>query len=271
MLFYFFNVYICSTNRFWMKKALLTILIACSLSIVAFAQHWKTAPIELYGGLSGIQYFGDIGGTASKSSALGILDFKFANLRPGINLGARYQIAKPLYLRGSYNFGVLSASDKNSRNAGRDFAFNTIINQLAVGVDIHIIPESDENYYYSIMRIRGGFRHYRQPLSLYATLGAGALFFHVMPNETLAASPRFEKKWITLAVPVGVGIKYAIMPQISAGAELLLNYTTTDYLDGYTSPYSKFGDIYYSFNLKVNYKIQKTTRRHIGVPRRRAF
>lgn len=253
-------------------KKITTILFSILLfTTSSFAQQWRTAPIELFGGLSGIQYFGDIGGTARESSALGILDFRFKYLRPGIVVGGRYQIAKPVYLKASYNFGILSESDKSAKNMGRDFSFNTIINQLTLGADFYIIPESDENYYYSIMRIRGGIRHFRQPFSLYATVGVSPLFYYVMPNENLANHPNFKKNWITLAAPVGLGCKYAIMPQLSLGAEFLINLTTTDYLDGYTSDFSKYNDIYYALNIKVNYKIQRSKRRHIGVPRRRAF
>lgn len=254
-----------------MKKTTTILLSILLFTTSSFAQQWKTAPIEVFGGLSTIQYFGDIGGTARESSALGILDFKFQYLRPGIVLGGRYQIAKPFYLKASYNFGVLSASDKNSKNINRDFSFNSIINQLSLGAEFYIIPESDENYYYSIMRIRGGIRHFRQPFSLYATAGIAPLFYYVMPNEKLANHPNFKKKGITLAAPVGVGCKYAIMPQLSIGAEFLLNLTLTDNLDGYASDFSAHNDIYYALNIKANYKFQRTKRKHIGVPRRRAF
>jgi len=255
-----------------MKNAITTIIVLATLTFTGYSQQWKTAPLELYGGIANLHYFGDIGGASSESNALGLLDIKFSKIRPGLTLGARYQVMKPLNIRAWYTLGILTQADVNSKNETRNFAFRTIINEFAIGTEFYIIPESDENYYYSIMQIRGGLRHYRQPFSLYATVGAGGLLYNVTPKENLATSPRFnDSKSFTMIIPVGIGCKYAIMPKISLGAELLLRLTMTDYLDGYTSPFSEFNDIYYSLNIKVNYKIQKTRRRNVGLPRRRLF
>ncbi|MDD2277877.1 MAG: DUF6089 family protein [Bacteroidales bacterium] len=255
-----------------MKRIIATFIAVLSITGLSFSQQWKTAPLELYGGISNLLYFGDIGGASSESSLMGIKDFRFSKIRPGITLGARYQVMKPLTLRASYTLGVLTQSDLNSRNESRNFAFRTLINEFTIGAEFYIIPESDENYYYSIMQIRGGLRHYKQPFSLYATLGAGALLFNVTPKEDLVTSPRFnDTKSFTMVIPVGIGCKYAIMPKISIGAELLLRLTTTDFIDGYTSQFSESNDLYYSLNIKVNYKIQKSRRRNIGLPRRRLF
>lgn len=257
---------------FGMKKTILTILLTVVISTVSFSQQWKTAPLELFGGVSLHQYFGDIGGSPGESSYLGLLDFKFSMLRPGLNLGARYQIMKPLTLKVSYSFGVLSETDKNSRYHDRNFAFNTIINQIAVGAEFYLIPESDENYYYSIMQIRGGLRHYHKPFSLYTTLGVGGLFLNVTPRESLVHSPRFDNsRKFTLSIPMGVGAKYALIPKIQVGAEVLLHLTLTDHLDGYTTKFSTFNDIFYTANLTATYKIQQTRKRNVGLPRRRRF
>ncbi|HCX98895.1 MAG TPA: hypothetical protein DG754_02035 [Bacteroidales bacterium] len=255
-----------------MKKGILIFIAGVMLSGLGLSQSWKTAPLEFYGGISGLHYFGDIGGTASESSLLGIKDINFSKIRPGFTLGARYQIMKPLNLRVSYSLGTLSQSDLNSRNDNRNFAFKTLINEFTIGAEYYIIPESNENYHYSIMQVRGGLRHYRQPFSLYVTVNAGALLFNVTPQESLAVSPNFdESKSFAIALPLGIGFKYAIMPQISIGSELLLHLTTTNLLDGYDSQYSKFNDIFYSLNIKINYKIQKTKRRNVGIPRRKLF
>ncbi|MDD2197192.1 MAG: DUF6089 family protein [Bacteroidales bacterium] len=255
-----------------MKKGIFIFIAGVMLSGLGFSQHWRTAPLEFYGGISGFHYFGDIGGTSSESSFLGIKDINFSKIRPGFTLGVRYQIMKPLNLRASYSLGILTQSDLNSRNENRNFAFRTLINEFTIGAEFYLIPESEENYYYSIMQVRGGLRHYRQPLSLYVTINAGALMFNTTPKENLATSPNFDNsKSFAVVLPLGVGCKYAIMPKISIGAELLLHLTTTDLLDGYESQYSKFNDIFYSLNIKVNYKIQKSKNRRVGLPRRRLF
>ncbi|PKP36937.1 MAG: hypothetical protein CVT98_06780 [Bacteroidetes bacterium HGW-Bacteroidetes-15] len=255
-----------------MKKTLIPLIVFTLLSSFGYTQQWKLAPLELYGGIPTFHYFGDIGGSATESNLLGLKDITLRKLRPGINLGARYQIIKPLLIRGSYSFGFLAQSDINSRNEARNFAFSTIINEAYVSAELYIIPESDENYYYSIMQVRGGLRHFRQPLSLYVTLGAGGVHYRVTAKDALVGSSRFVgDKSFTMVVPFGIGIKYAIMPKVSLGAELIARYTMTDYLDGVTSDFSEFNDIYYSLNINVNYKIQKTRKKNIGLPRKRFF
>lgn len=255
-----------------MKKIALPILLIFTLSYAGLAQQWKLAPLELYGGIPSFQYFGDIGGSASESNLLGLKDISFTKIRPGLTLGGRYQIIKPLLVRASYSFGFLTQSDVNSRNEPRNFAFRTMINEVYAGVEFYLIPESDENYFYSIMQVRGGLRHFRQPLSLYVLLGAGGVQYSVTAKDDLVGSSRFVgDKSFTMVVPIGIGVKYAIMPKVSIGAELTARYTMTDYLDGLTSPYSEFNDVYYSLNINVNYKIQKTRKRNIGLPRKRFF
>lgn len=255
-----------------MKRIYYTIILAGLMSTSNFAQQWKSAPLELFGGISNFHYFGDIGGTASESNWGGLRDINLLKLRPGLHMGARYQIIKPITVKVNYDIGFLTQSDKNSKNDGRNLAFLTLVNEIALSGEFYIIPESDENYYYSIMQVRGGLRHFRQPFSLYVTLGAGGIYYQVWAREALVNHQNFvdDKSW-AMVVPIGIGVKYALFPSMSAGAELVGRFTTTDYLDGYTSNFSQHNDLYYTFVLKVNYKIQQTRKRHIGLPRRRFF
>jgi opacity protein-like surface antigen len=255
-----------------MKRFAIQIIALALLGSSVYAQQWKLAPLEIYGGLANLHYFGDIGGTAGESNMLGLKDINFSKIRPGLNFGARYQVMRELQVKGSYTLGVLTQSDLRSRNENRNYAFSTLINELTVSAEYYIIPESDENYYYSIMKVRGGFRHFRQPLSLYVSAGAGGVHFITKAKNALKTSTRFDDSHsLAIVIPVGLGVKYAIMPSISLGAELNLRYTTTDYLDGFSPSFSDFNDIYYSFDIKLNYKIQKTKKRNKGVPRRKLF
>lgn len=255
-----------------MKRIVFSLLLILTTALAALPQQWKLAPLEVYGGISSFQYFGDIGGSATESNLLGLKDISFTKIRPGLTAGGRYQVIKPLVIKASYSFGFLTQSDIGSRNEPRNFAFRTMINEAYVGAEFYLIPESDENYFYSIMQVRGGLRHYKQPLSLYVSLGAGGVYYNAEARDDLLTSSRFVgDKSFTMIVPVGIGVKYAIMPKISIGAELKARYTLTDYLDGVTSSFSKFNDIYYSLNINVNYKIQKSRKRNIGLPRKRFF
>jgi hypothetical protein len=239
-----------------MRKILFPILLSLLLANFSNAQSWKAAKLEVFGGVTAFQYFGDIGGAAGDVNLLGLLDIDLLATRPGVSLGARYHISKPIQLKAAYSFGILSKSDVNSRNEERNFAFSTMINELAIMGEYYLIPESDDNYYYNIMQVRGGLRHFRQPFSLYVTLGIGGFHYSVTPKDQLATSTRFsQSSSIGTFVPLGIGVKYAFLPKLSFGVELLGRLTSTNELDGYDSPYASYNDYYHSILFKVNYKI----------------
>ncbi len=248
-------------NLFRMKRLLVITAIILFNATLANAQAWKRAPLEVFGGISNFHYFGDIGGAPTQASWLGLRDINFKAIRPGLHLGARYQVAKTAQIKGSYSLGILTQTDANSINENRNFAFRTILHEFSVSGEYYLIPESDENYYYSIMQVRGGLRHFRQPLSLYLTGGVGGIYYAPTPLEDLEGSPRLtEGQSFAMVIPVGIGAKYVIMPKISLGAELVGRYTTSNNIDGFASEYGQHNDIYYSLIIKVNYKIQRAKR-----------
>ncbi len=237
------------------------LLISLLTANTSLAQSWRSAKLEVFGGITAFQYFGDIGGASGDVNFLGLLDIDLLSTRPGISLGARYHLSKPIQVKANFTSGIIAKSDANSRNENRGFAFRTLINEFSIMGEYYIIPESDENYFYNIMQVRGGLRHFRQPFSLYATFGFGGVHYNVTPKDNLASSPHFsQSSSLGFFVPVGLGFKYAIMPKISLGIELTGRLTNTNELDGYESPYGNYNDYYHSLLIKVNYKITTNKR-----------
>ena len=244
-----------------MKKNVLILSLFILFTGFSQAQNWKKAKLEVFGGISTYQYFGDIGGSASEINLLGLLDIDITSFRPGISLGARYQVAKPVQIKAAYAMGYLSKSDINSINEKREFGFHTSFHEVTIMGEYYIIPESDENYFYDIMQIRGGLKHFRQPFSLYVTAGIGGVYYNVTPKLKLDGHPKFSgDKSLGVLIPLGIGVKYAIMPKLSIGVEFIGRMTTSNTLDGYASPYGKYNDFYHSLLLKVNYKIYRKRR-----------
>jgi hypothetical protein len=64
-------------------------------------------------------------------------------------------------------------------------------------------------------------------------------------------------------IPLGLGAKMTLDPNLLIGVELAGRYALSDYLDGYTSQWSKRNDAYHTFSVTVNYRI-KTARN--GLP-----
>lgn len=240
-----------------MKRLVTSLILVLLLTELGQSQAWKSAKLEVYGGVTAFQYFGDIGGAAGDTKLLGLMDINLLKTRPGISLGVRYQISKPIQVKVAFTSGFITQSDKNSRNSLRDFAFFTNINELAIMGEYYLIPESDENYFYKIMQIRGGQSHLKQPFSVYLTFGIGGLLYNVTPKANLIGNPKFNPgNRIAAFVPVGGGVKYALLPQISIGVEIIGRLTSTNSLDGYASQLASYNDFYHSILFKLNYKIQ---------------
>lgn len=241
-----------------MKKYLLYTALALMLfSSSSMAQRWRIARLEISGGLTTLNYFGDIGGSASSSNFMGLGDISLSSTRPGINLGAQYRLGERFYLQGTYNFGFITQSDIGSKNEARNYAFSTMVNEVAVQGAYYIIRESDEPYFYSALQTRKGFVQYKQPVSVYAFAGVGGLSYKVTAKESFEGSPRFDDSGtFSIVIPAGVGIKYALFPRISFGAELGARYAFSDLIDGFQPSASKSNDVYYMVNFKLFYKIQ---------------
>jgi hypothetical protein len=237
-------------------KRLLVITIVLFISLSSFSQAWKVRRFEVWGGPSVFQFYGDIGGSASANNLYGLKDIKLNSTRPGFNIGASFRLEERIYLHGTNTFGILAASDKNSRNSSRGYAFSAIADELAIQGVFFLIKEN-QNYYYSIMKKRGGLNKINRPLSVYVFAGLGGLFYKTFPKDNLIGSPRFKSQSISLVAPVGLGAKLAFSPKVSYSLELGARYAFSDQLDGLNTQFSKFNDLYYIINFKVIYRLYK--------------
>ncbi|HNV51744.1 MAG TPA: DUF6089 family protein [Tenuifilaceae bacterium] len=237
-------------------KRILTLCLILSIAYSSSSQTWKRHRLEVFVGLPISHYFGDIGGTASSNNLFGLKDVSFRALRPGLSVGAIYRLNQLLYIQASCNFAYLGSSDKGSRNEARNYGFSTYGSEITATALFYIIPESDRNYFYSVMDLRGGLRHINKPLSLYVFAGAGGLFYSVSPKFDLIDSDRFDNSEnFTPIIPFGIGMKYQIMPRILLGAEFGARYVLSDYIDGLSPTQSKHNDTYYILNFKVAYRL----------------
>ena len=255
-----------------MRQTVATILAFFLVSTVTKAQSWRIARFELYGGVTAMQYYGDIGGSPDVNNLGGLKDFDITKVRPGFSGGVRYLVKGPWQVGINYSSGWLTGSDLNSKNPTRAFAFSTLVNEVSVRGEYYIIPENTENMMISIMQVRGGLKQRRKPWSLYVFLGAGGLHAKVWPQDSLVTSARFnDQKPFGFVFPAGIGFKYVVVPGISVGAEVCIRHTTSNTLDGYDSPFSKFNDIYNNVVFSASYKLRKLKRPNARPPSRRFF
>jgi hypothetical protein len=65
-----------------------------------------------------------------------------------------------------------------------------------------------------------------------------------------------ETGGFSAVIPAGLGATLIFSPNINFGLEVGGRYAFTDYLDGYTSQFSKANDVYYLLNFTVTYKLK---------------
>ncbi len=237
-----------------MKRLTLFVLFGL-LYIVGHSQAWKVRRYEIWGGVSAIEYFGDIGGTDAKNNLFGFRDISILSIRPGINFGGNYRVKERIYINLNNTLGIITQTDKGSRNYLRDFAFNTIMDEFSLQ-GVYFILKENRNYNYLNIRLRGGSKNVKRIFSVYTFAGIGGLYFKVKPKASLINSSQFvDNKSLTLTLPVGLGLKVAYSSDLSYSIEFGGRYVLSDYIDGVSTQSSKHNDLYYILNFKASYRI----------------
>ena len=235
------------------KIVLLSVLILISAS-PASGVDWRATSYEFYAGIGTASYFGDIGGSADENTWYGIKDLDILRSRPGIMAGLRYFTSDYVGVSGSLALGWLSGNDTGGRNEERGYIFNTIIFEPLARIEF--FPVRDFMLLRGVNR-QGLVRNYGT-FSAYLFAGAGAVIYHVMPNENLRdrqERDNIEHGMVTMVLPAGIGVKLGISNRIDIGFELGGRYAMNDYLDGFTSPVASSNDIYYLTTVQLIYRL----------------
>ncbi len=208
-----------------MKNILLVALLALS-PIFAAAQY-------LEGGifLGGSNYEGDLVG----KRALGV-ELNETHLSGGLLL--RYNINDWVGVRGSFTYGQISGTDANSDadyRLERNLSFRSDILEVAVIPEFNILGFNPYDRYYSPYVFVGLAIFNFNPQAEY-----NDQWYDLQPLGTegqgLPGRPS-QYNLTQLAIPFGVGFKYAIDEYWTVAFEITNRYTMTDYLDDISSTY----------------------------------
>lgn len=240
-----------------MRKSVLTILFFCFLTQLANAQLWKIRRFELVGGLGTAQLIGDIGGFNREDSPVGLKNILISQTRYQLNGGMRYRITQDINVRFGVTYAGLTSSDLKGSNPTRGLeSVTTLFEQALIGEYYFIKNKTESSYLFSKGQgsTTGGiFR----TMDFFVFAGIGATSFSVKGNDKLEAQAmNTETTGFTAVIPVGVGTSFIYSPGLNLGIDLGVRYPLTDYLDGYSSPYSKSNDFYYFINLSITYKMR---------------
>lgn len=192
-----------------MSKSLVSVFSFILLSNLAFSQNFE-AGLTL--GLT--TYNGDIDVVAQNLGSA---------MRPAIGLLGKYRLSNSLLVRGQILTGKLSGSEKNHPTAWRQergLSFEAKLTEVSALLEYEVVTKK---------RFTG-----------FTFGGIGVTYFNPktdfnLPNkyiDDVNPDAQTNYKKITLAVPLGVGLKYSLPNNFYLTAEMGYRFVFTDYLDG---------------------------------------
>lgn len=212
-----------------MKKLIAALLLSVPFSLMA--QNSITQEGEFGFGAGAAHYFGDLNTRANLN-------------RPKLAAGIffRKNFGNYIAVRLAGNYAALGYSDvHNTHNEymrRRNLSFNTNIWELALQGDFNFyrfLP-GDPDFRFTPYVTFGVSAFSYDP---YAYLGGEKYFLRQLGTEGQYDSATGRKPYssMSLAIPLGVGVKYALNDRMNIGFELLHRFTNTDYLDDVSKTY----------------------------------
>jgi len=242
-----------------MKRYILILLIFCFAIPFSDAQLWKKRRWELVAGAGPSFFFGDIGGYSRTKNYLGFRDMSYLQTRYNINANLRYRLGREFNVRASMSYGMFHATDERGSNENRPYESSTTFFEPALIGEYYFIKNRAESSYLFQKR-RGRFVwSILRSLDFYGFAGIGGISYSVKGNDALISKQALEgypDSGFDLIIPGGVGATLVYSPNFNFGLELGGRYAFTDFIDGYTSQFSKANDVYYFLNFTVTYKLK---------------
>ena len=236
---------------------LLSILLL--IPLLSYSQNWRLNRYEASLGLGTANIFGDIGGTFDDKNAAGLKDIQLQYTRPSLAFGARYFLNERMTVKMNLIYGIFAGNDLKSRNDRREFAFTATIFEPSFQFEYYLISEAKKRSSMALFNRRGMINNYRN-VYLYFFSGVGGAFFNSTPKNDFIPLYKDDFSKFGIVFPVGFGLKVPLYSQWSLGFEFGRRFTTTDFIDGYTSAFSSHNDTYYFGILNAVYKIRSNRR-----------
>jgi len=238
-----------------MKRSLLVILIFCLVIPFSSAQLWRLRRWEAVIGVGPSFFFGDVGGFSRTKNFLGFRDMTYQQTRFNINGNLKYRIGREADLRLSLTYGMFHATDVRGSNEGREMEATTMIFEPALIGEYYFIKNRAESSYLFFKQKGRVLRSILGSLDFYGFAGVGGISYNVKVNDVLLERG-LPTSGFDLVIPGGLGATLIYSPNLNFGVELGGRYAFTDYLDGYTSQFSKSNDVYYFLNFMFTYKLK---------------
>jgi hypothetical protein len=254
------------------KRLIVMCMVVSFTAPFVSGQLWKMKRYEATAAIGTSQFFGDIGGYSVGENFLGLKDITFRQTRFSVNGSFRYFITDNVAARLSFTYCMFHADDARGANEPRGYKTSSFLYEPALFGEYYLVRNRERNsFLFQTYRYRRAsrLRDFFRSVDVYALTGIGGAGYNVFyGNEKMQdrwdKEPSLKRSGFTAVIPLGVGAKLAIDPNLLIGVELAGRYALSDYLDGYTTDeFSRRNDAYHTFSVTVNYRI-KTARN--GLP-----
>jgi hypothetical protein len=241
-----------SQQGLFVRSLFLTLLFLLVLMGVR-AQQYTLARHEVHGGVAASNFFGELGGNRG-TGRIPFPDFDTRATRYALTSGYRYTLNRLINLRSGLTFGLLHGSDAYSGDPyrrSRNLSFRSPLLELSGVVEVYIL-EGVSKGSLSLKSTQAS----TQTIRPYLFGGIAGTWFN--------PQAKYQGKWynlqelrtegqglpngaapykrITIAIPMGIGVRYSLTQKQSIGAEIGFRLTFSDYIDDvggtYYDPYA---------------------------------
>ena len=206
----------------------------------------------------------DIGGLQYKGRPT-FQDIQWSQTKMCYGIFGRYRYSKNVAFGASIISGKIAGSDDFSPNTGRYNRHNSFTNNI-------IETQISAQYF---------LPHNRRLYTPFAYYGyTGLIFFYnnphlVNPNPDmydiqLLNTPHLYHK-MQIGIPIGIGMNYTLPYFVRVGLDIGWRKTFTDFLDGFTRPYSKYNDDYLFATVNISYIFKASKQTQFSTHRRSKF
>lgn len=220
-----------------------------------YRRRYKT--YQIHGGIGAANVFGDLGGAAVRDNWYGLKDIQFSQTRPTFYVGGRMDLNEQFSGKLNLFAGMTAGKDAGSINDVRNYTYSGWLFELSGQIEWNFW--SPQQSLGTLLSQKRGLRGAQMRTRLYLFVGAGAAYAmaEVETNgKDLSNGEYLKDNSIALTIPYGLGVTTDLSPFWALGVEIGRRNTTSDYLDGISTDWSKANDTYYFTTLHAIYKIQ---------------
>jgi len=239
------------------KRAILILLILI-LPAISSAQgffrssFWKQYRKEVCACGGASNFLGELGGKDQVGTDF-VQDLEISETKYVLNAGFRYFITKDLAAKASLYYGVVSGDDETTEEIyrnNRNIHFQSPLAEASIIAEYHVVQERSGRRY----KLRGAKKYQRTFIfGVYGFAGIGAIYFDPRAKyqrqgkwlslkglntegQGLPGGPK-DYSGFSIAIPMGIGLRYSFTQRWRLGLEAGLRKTFTDYIDDVSSNY----------------------------------